>query len=237
MKTIKNKLRVKNSYTDQDERVSFSIQAVACDNETETCADPGAVEKFFEDVYFTAYILKENIAFGEKSNIGKRPVSVNDQFHSQFMLNPGQYRDCNNFVEFNKVTTSDNKWSLLSKKQEFGFLNFKQLPYWTSKAFKEKELVSTDGGKTEIETNDSLLLGIYFFVDDYRVESSRQVYTFVQLLAETGGIANALIGGLGIFVGFYNYYVGVMHFIHLLYFVRDEKETDSSGLLSKSGKQ
>ena len=31
MNSIKNILRVKNSYTDKNERVSFSIQAVACD--------------------------------------------------------------------------------------------------------------------------------------------------------------------------------------------------------------
>ena len=33
LETIKEVLRVKNSYTDKNERVSFSIQAVACDPE------------------------------------------------------------------------------------------------------------------------------------------------------------------------------------------------------------
>lgn len=82
MKTIQDIIRVKNSYTDKDERVSFSMQAVACDSALEECAEPASIEKFFEDIYFTIYILKENVKFGDKSTIGKRPVSVNDQFHS-----------------------------------------------------------------------------------------------------------------------------------------------------------
>ena len=78
MKSIKEILRVKNSYTDKDERVSFSMQVVSCDRDIEDCADLDSIDKFFEDIYFTLYILKENIAFGDISNIGKRPVSVND---------------------------------------------------------------------------------------------------------------------------------------------------------------
>ena len=78
MNSIQDILRVKNKYTDKDERVSFSMQAVSCDRDIEDCADPDSIEKFFEDIYFTLYILKENIAFGDISNIGKRPVSVND---------------------------------------------------------------------------------------------------------------------------------------------------------------
>jgi hypothetical protein len=124
MNTIKDILRVKNSYTDKDERVSFSMQAVACDSDTEECADPTAIEQFFEDIYFTIYILKENIAFGDNSNIGQRPISVNDQFHSQFILNANQYRDNNNYIQFNKVTTFDDKFLLLASKS---FLKLKKI--------------------------------------------------------------------------------------------------------------
>ena len=43
MKSIKEILRVKNSYTDKNERVSFSMQAVSCDRDIEDCADPSAI--------------------------------------------------------------------------------------------------------------------------------------------------------------------------------------------------
>ena len=134
------------------------------------------------------------------------------------------------------MTTFDDKWSLGSSKKEFGFLNFKQLPFWTSKAYHKDETVSINGGLTEIETEDNIIMGIYFFNDDYRVEHSRQVYTLVNILTEAGGIATSLIAAIGLFASIYNYYVYVMHFIHLLYFVRDEKETEKSGFLTKSGR-
>ena len=119
------------------------------------------------------------------------------------------------------MTTFDDKWSLGTSKKEFGFLNFKQLPFWTSKAYHKDETVSINGGLTEIETEDNIIMGIYFFNDDYRVEHSRQVYTLVNILTEAGGIATSLIAAIGLVASIYNYYVYVMHFIHLLYFVRD----------------
>ena len=63
------------------------------------------------------------------------------------------------------------------------------------------------------------------------MEHTRTVYTLVQALSETGGIATSLIAGLGVFAQIVNYYVYVMHFVHLLYFVRKDKDT---GLLSSA---
>ena len=80
------------------------------------------------------------------------------------------------------------------------------------------------------------MLGMFFFVADYRIEHSRYVYTFSQVLSETGGIASSLIGILGVVTSIFNYYIYVMHVVHLLYFVRDEKSTDRSGFLTGSGK-
>ena len=79
------------------------------------------------------------------------------------------------------------------------------------------------------------MLGMYFFAADYRIEHSRQVYTFTRVLSETGGMASSLFSIFGIMASIFNYYVYVMHFVHLLYFVRDEQATEKSGFLSKSG--
>ena len=77
----------------------------------------------------------------------KRPVSVTDQFHSQFALKPDEYKDCNNYIKFNKVITNDDKWAR-SGKQKFVFLNFFNTPFWTSSVYLEEKIVSTDGGLT-----------------------------------------------------------------------------------------
>jgi hypothetical protein len=40
-------------------------------------------------------------------------------------------------------------------------------------------------------------------------------------MSHTGGYATSFMAVIGLFVGIVNYYVYVMHFMHLLYFVRD----------------
>ena len=98
MEKLKNELKVKNQYSNKKDRVSFSIQAVLCDQEDDDCADINHIDEFLKDTYFTAYILEENVEFGDISNIGLRPVSVNDRFHSQFVLKSTEYKDNNNFI-------------------------------------------------------------------------------------------------------------------------------------------
>ena len=92
--------------------------------------------------------------------------------------------------------------------------------------------MTVDGN--EISTVDNLLLGLYFFLDDHVMEHQRSVYTVVQALSETGGMASSLIAGLGVFASLVNYYVYVMHTMHLLYFVRDEKQAEKQSFLSSS---
>ena len=79
MENIKNQLRVKNSYMNKEERISFSIEAVLCDQEGDDCALTGSKIDLLNDIYFTTYILEEHIEFGDNSNIGMRPISANDK--------------------------------------------------------------------------------------------------------------------------------------------------------------
>ena len=70
------------------------------------------------------------------------------------------------------------------------------------------------------------MLGLYFFVDDYKIEHTRSVYNIEHILSEIGGIATSLIAGFGTIAAVYNYYIYVKHIIYLLYFINDDKETD-----------
>lgn len=105
-------------------------------------------------------------------------------------------RDNNNYIKFNQAITSDDRFGIAAP-VNYGFLNVNTKPYFSSKASVEEETVIVDGSK--IETVDSIILGLYFFADDYRMEHTRTVYTLVQALSETGGIATSLIAGLGVF--------------------------------------
>ena len=83
MESIKDHLVIKNGYSNKKERISFSIQAVLCNAEAgETCAPNGDIDTLLESIYFTMYVLEESIAFGQIENIGSRPISVDDTFHS-----------------------------------------------------------------------------------------------------------------------------------------------------------
>ena len=176
MQAIKEQLRVKNSYSNKEHRVSFSIQVVICDSSEpeDDCANIELIDEFLDDIYFTTYILQENIEFGDISNIGKRPVKANDKFHSQFVLNTKEYRDNNNFIQFNHVVTNDNYLDLISdKRKHFSFLQLNSNAFWTSKTYIKDELVTINGQTEEVQTTNNIVLGMYFFVSDNIVEHTR----------------------------------------------------------------
>jgi hypothetical protein len=120
----------------------------------------------------------------------------------------------------NEVFTSDEKY-IQNSIGNYSFLNTIQNPFWQSSKYIEKETVSLDGGITFIETTDELILGIYFFVHDYRIENYRNIYNLLQVITEIGGLATSLLVFVGAIGTIYNYYVYVMHFVYLLYFVRE----------------
>ena len=57
------------------------------------------------------------------------PVSVTEEFHSQFMLNFNEYRDNNNYIYYNNVRTVDSRWLSLADKT-YEFIDFDAKPVW-----------------------------------------------------------------------------------------------------------
>ena len=66
------------------ERISFSYEVVRCSIPPPgmTCKDKTAMGELLDEVYFTLYHLDENVAFGDPTNIGMRPIKVSDRIHS-----------------------------------------------------------------------------------------------------------------------------------------------------------
>jgi hypothetical protein len=71
-------------------------------------------------------------------------------------------------------------------------------------------------------SNDDIIMGMFFFLDDIKVEHSRAVYNVQAVLSKSGGVATSLLAFCGLFASIYNYYMYAQHFIHLLYFVRKD---------------
>ena len=63
---------------------------------------------------FNVYILRQDVEIGNKNNYFESPLITKDTFHSQFKLDMDQYRDNNNFMIHNEVTTDDSRWPFAS---------------------------------------------------------------------------------------------------------------------------
>lgn len=61
---------------------------------------------------FSLYVLEDYIQFKE---IGKLPYTTIDKFHSQFQLIATQYRDNNNFIQFNRAISTESRNPILAK--------------------------------------------------------------------------------------------------------------------------
>ena len=101
---IKHMLKMKNIYSDLDDRRSFSLEIIRCKEDPNDpsfkCKTKDEMNLLFPELYFTFYYIEENIAFGDSTNIGKRPITSSDKFHSQFQIELGKSRDNNNYLSY-----------------------------------------------------------------------------------------------------------------------------------------
>lgn len=79
-------------------------------------------------------------------------------------------------------------------------------------------MISSDFGETFVETEEYLLLGIYFFAFENRNEYTRDVYSIVDALSELGGLSTSILAVFGLMGGFINQLFYQMHFVNNLYF-------------------
>jgi hypothetical protein len=57
------------------------------------------------------------------------------------------------------------------------------------------------------------------------------VFNFIDVMSTIGGLGTSLLAAAGVIGGIYNSYVYAVHFVHLLYFVREfEKVEDAPPL-------
>ena len=72
---IKDYLKVRNSYSNKQDRGSFSITAVLCEDPDAGCTDDQQnIKDLLNNIMFNLYVYEEEISFGDTQNIGKRPV-------------------------------------------------------------------------------------------------------------------------------------------------------------------
>ena len=81
---IEDYLQIKNGYNNKDERISFSVEIVKCNDTPSVTCRNDATEAILEQVYFTLYNLEEIIDFKNPDKLKSRPIRTEVKFHSQF---------------------------------------------------------------------------------------------------------------------------------------------------------
>lgn len=193
---------LRNGYTSSKDRRSFNVQAALCDNTIDSnCASPEEIKFLLERLYFTFYIIEDNIQFGE---MGQKPFLTVNKFHSQFQLDSSKYRDNNNFIKINKATTTESRNPLNSQPKDYYFVNSIINPVWISTTWKKPENITEDGGKTFFQATDELIFGAYFFLSDVQVIHKLNRYNGFSFLADLGGLLNTLVLSVSFFMIVYN---------------------------------
>jgi type II secretory pathway component PulC len=112
------------------------------------------------------FILDEMVEFSDQ--IGVRPIQTVNKFHSQFQLKSDKYRDNNNFIKYNLVTSSNSRTNLVASNEHHSYLNVVLNPVWISERWSETEYITEDG-ENYFYVNDELIFGAYFFLSDVQV--------------------------------------------------------------------
>ena len=161
------------------------------------------------------YIIEDNIELSNRSQYGSSPLKAYEKFHSQFQLKLNQYRDNNNFLQYNHVETNDNRIVNLHP-GEFDFLNIDVGPVWTSTSYKYHHNTSYDGINYK-EEKHNILFGTYFFLSNVRVDHHRFAFKFIDLLTNLGGIqalSLVLLTSLGEYINTQLYMRKMMNELH-----------------------
>ena len=118
---------VKNSYSNTTERDSFSIEIRKCLGDH--CKNETEINSFLLDFYFTQYVLTRKIRFNS-NNYGLEPIQTIDRFFAQFQVSLDRYRDNNNDVRINYVSTKDKRGNFMQQPLTWTFIDITQNPAW-----------------------------------------------------------------------------------------------------------
>lgn len=126
-------------------------------------------------------------------------------FHSQFLLNYDQYRDNNNFVRYNTLKFTINRWSLAPAEFVNEYLDMVAYPNWVGERVSMTINCSRDGGSSWKNEELQLLFGIYFFLSDDRVEHYKILANITEVIAIIEGVASLLFMFIKIIPQYINY--------------------------------
>lgn len=133
--------------------------------------------RFYDQFMYTVYTM-QSIAHLEK-DLNAKPIKTVSTLHSQFMLKYNTYRDQNTFLKVTTVELDDNRWSVFDDQITFKYIDVSKNEVWMATAnYWQTPNATFDLGKTWIENQeDQTMVGLYFFMSEYKTTRSRHVQT------------------------------------------------------------
>lgn len=95
--------KVKNSYTNKTERISFNIEIIEC--EGPGCESPSNISKLLDNLEFTIFTLVDRVEFTDSWD-EQEPFVTKENYIGRFMLARDVYRETKNFIRINMVEDS-----------------------------------------------------------------------------------------------------------------------------------
>lgn len=137
--------------------------------------------------YINIFVLEQRPEFDRTgvTNMLKSQMT----FHSQFTLNFDQYRDNNNFIRFNSLKFTTNRWTLAPQEITQYFLDYTAYPNWIGDKFPWVLNSTRDGGLTWKVENFQMLFGVYFFLSEDKVERFKILSNISEVIAIIEGVA------------------------------------------------
>ena len=124
-------LKVSNGYTNSFMRNSFSLEILKCNSDLNpNCKPDNIIQNMLNMMMFNILIINNDQEIGNYENYGKSPLISKDTFHTQFKLNLDVYRDNNNFLVHNLITTNDSRYNFKKNLKKFEFLELQMSPIW-----------------------------------------------------------------------------------------------------------
>ena len=97
-----------NSYSNETFRKSFSILMLKCEpHYGQKCKSDEEIQAFLKTVFFTFFTTYDDFAFTNSAEVQRQSK---DKLIYQFQVDLDRYRDNNNYIRLNTVTSRNNRF-------------------------------------------------------------------------------------------------------------------------------
>ena len=120
--------KVVNGYSNEQLRHSFSLMLTKCSLEfNSNCKNDTEIAKFLNSMFFTVYVVGDEIVYNENAKV---EIVAREKFLLQFQGDLNAYKDSNNFLVINQVTSRNERIKVWKEPKENRFFTISKSENW-----------------------------------------------------------------------------------------------------------